>query len=648
MPATRLIAIAFCATVAVFAGRVQAAAPAQTDIVWGVNGHPLISYPGVSIEAQLDAVRDLGMRSYRVDITDTTYISGLRDVVREASKRGITVLPVVTPQFDLAKESTESLEKMAYGLAFALVSSFKGQIPVWELGNEMENYAIIQPCEMQDDGKQYNCSYGPAGGVGSLEYFGPRWAKVSAVLKGLSRGAHDADPSVRRALGTAGWGHLGAFERMKADGIAWDISVWHMYGEDPEWAFKELVKYGKPIWVTEFNHPEGSTKSAEAQAQGLTRAISQLSDLQGTYNIEAAHVYELLDEPYWKDYEAHMGLIELKPAGERKWALGAPKPAYAAIKAVLNSGDAIPPAAIATDEVAVRRRCELQRAEPGATLPAPTVITYAFCLALGREPDGAGLASWSADLTKGKPIEKIVVDMLQSDELSRLYDLPRLSTRAYVALMHRLLLDADPVEPQLKSMADALDGGQPRAAFLATLVGSKDFKARHPALFAKLAPVAQAKAPVVAHDVPEIQRKCDLSIMSRPLEFERGQVTYSYCLVLGRWPDGWGLVSYTADRKKGLPLESFLVGLVQSDEFAAMYGTRTLDDAAYVALVYRLLLDRDPDAVGLAGYVARLQGGKENRRNIIESILASDEFHTKHSALYTARMPEKKRAEVQQ
>ncbi len=206
------------------------------------------------METQLEHIRELGLTSYRVDIGSTEKLLDLQHLVREAKARGITVLPVITPGFDMDKQDAGVLEKKAYGLAFALVSSFKGEIPVWELGNELENYAIIQPCEMQDDGKQYSCSYGPAGGVSVNEYYGPRWAKVSAVLKGLTRGARAADPTVKRAVGTAGWGHLGAFDRMQADGIEWDISVWHSYGQNPEWAFKHLVKFQRPIWVTEFNH----------------------------------------------------------------------------------------------------------------------------------------------------------------------------------------------------------------------------------------------------------------------------------------------------------------------------------------------------------------------------------------------------------
>ena len=48
---------------------------------------------------------------------------------------------------------------------------------------------------------------GFAGGVGPLDYFGPRWEKVSAALDGLSRGIKSVDPTARRAIGTAGWGH---------------------------------------------------------------------------------------------------------------------------------------------------------------------------------------------------------------------------------------------------------------------------------------------------------------------------------------------------------------------------------------------------------------------------------------------------------
>jgi hypothetical protein len=272
-----------------------ASTPASADLLWGVNGHPIVSYPGIPIEKQLDFIRDLGLKSYRVNVSADDEADSLARLVDAAKTRGIEILPVMTPSLDLDKENPDQLYGQARKLAVSFGTRFKNDIRVWELGNELENYAIIKPCEKRDDGSQYPCAWGPAGGTGALDYYGPRWVKVSAVLKGLSDGMTAVDPGIRKALGTAGWGHIGAFARMKQDGIAWDISVWHMYGEDPEWAFREIAGYGKPIWVTEFNNPYGSQRSERQQADGLKQTMTRLRELQGKYKVEAAHIYELLD-----------------------------------------------------------------------------------------------------------------------------------------------------------------------------------------------------------------------------------------------------------------------------------------------------------------------------------------------------------------
>ena len=156
---------------------------------------------------------------------------------------------------------------------------------------------------------------------------------MSAVLKGLSDGVTAVDPTIRKAMGTAGWGHTGVFARMQQDGIKWDISVWHMYGQDPEWAFKTLAAFNRPIWVTEFNHPGGGQESAQQQADGIVRAMTRLRQLRRAYKVEAAHVYELMDETYWApEHEAFMGLVALVKDGRGGWTPGERKPAFAAVK----------------------------------------------------------------------------------------------------------------------------------------------------------------------------------------------------------------------------------------------------------------------------------------------------------------------------
>jgi len=264
-------------------------APASADLLWGVNGHPITAYPGIPVERQLDFLKDLGLNSYRVNVAGEDNADSLATLVDAGKARGIEILPVITPAgMDLDKDSPQELYGKSRKLAIALGKRFKDDIRVWELGNEMETYAIIKPCEKRDDGTQYPCAWGPAGGTGALDYYGPRWVKVSAVLRGLSEGMTEVDPGIRKAMGTAGWGHTGAFARMKQDGIVWDISVWHMYGDDPEWAFREIAGYGKPIWVTEFNNPYGSQRSERQQADGIKQTMTRLRELSEKYKVEAA------------------------------------------------------------------------------------------------------------------------------------------------------------------------------------------------------------------------------------------------------------------------------------------------------------------------------------------------------------------------
>jgi len=306
---------------------------AGAGIVWGVNGHPLVSYPGVSLEQQASLLDELKARSYRVDVTNLDQMEKLARLRDALAQRGIGVLPILLPPVSLKDEDEATLKARSRAFAEAYVRRFP-DIPVWELGNELENYAIIQPCEMRDDGTQYPCAWGPAGGVGELDYYGPRYRKVAAVLSGLAEGVAAANPKARRALGSAGWGHTGIFARLAKDGVPWEISVWHWYANDSEWAFKILAGYGKPIWITEFNHDAGSHRDGkDGQAKGLATMMETLKRLAGQYRIEAAHVYELLDETYWAPgYEAEMGLVELERGGEHGWRLGARKPAFDAFR----------------------------------------------------------------------------------------------------------------------------------------------------------------------------------------------------------------------------------------------------------------------------------------------------------------------------
>ncbi len=464
----------FCVSIW-FALAATLALPAKAELIWGANGHPFTAYEGVSVDAQLGFLQDLGLKSYRVNISDLGSAPALSELISKAEPLGIAILPVLTPTLDLDTLSAEDLQRKAYDFTFALMSRLKGRIKVWELGNELENYAIIKPCEIRDDGKQYDCSWGPAGGNDVLDYYGPRWAKVSAVLKGMSEGASAADPSARKAMGTAGWGHISAFERMRRDGIKWDISVWHMYGEDPEWAFKTLSSFGKPIWVTEMNHPRGSEASERQQANGIRRWMDRLAELAPRYKLEAVHIYELFDEPYWApNMEAVMGLVRLKKAQGKGWQPAAPKPAYDAARAVVRGEDGLP---------RVERSCALERMMENRP-PPEGQIAYLYCLLLSREADAGGLHSWTAKRREGASTAKLLQAMADSDEFRTRYRIPFLSDERFVVLAYRLLLGRDPDGRGKSDYEAALkDERLSRLALIAAIAGSSEFKNRHKALF---------------------------------------------------------------------------------------------------------------------------------------------------------------------
>lgn len=449
------------------------ATAARADIMWGANGHPITSYPGIPVAQQLDLLNDLGMKSYRVNISFAHEAPKLASIIKEAKIRGIEILPVITPGgIDLEKDTPEQLYKKAYTLATKLGSEFKNDVRIWELGNEMENFAIIKPCEKRDDGSQYPCEWGPAGGVDAVDYYGPRWAKVSAVLKGLSDAMIAVDPEIRKAMGTAGWGHVGAFERMKKDGIAWDISVWHMYGEDPEWAFKTIAGYGKPIWVTELNNPYGSQHGEQKQSEGLQKTMARLRVLRQDYKVEAAHIYELLDETYWApDFEAYMGLVRLVRKPEGGWMTGEPKPAYFTVKELISN----PPR-----QLVEKRDCDLA-ASKAIKSSYLRQADYAYCLVLRRKGQPEALAQLARALEEGTlSFPGAVVNLIRSPEFDELYASTSLTDRDYVAFIFGLLLHRNPDGQGLESYTQQLaSGAMTRESVAYGIATSSEFLEKH-------------------------------------------------------------------------------------------------------------------------------------------------------------------------
>jgi hypothetical protein len=322
--------------------------PSASAMIWGVNGHAVWYYPGATLDQQMSMVRDLGMTYYRVDVhpngvaaDDLNVANNLALVVAAAKRHGVSILVTITPKVgEIDNETEASYYKKSYNAARSLVLRFKNDVHVWELDNEVERYAMVRPCETLDNGYVWHCDWGDIGGTNPGDYISARYNRLRGDIRGLSDGIASADATARRIVNVSAGFHYGFLQRLINDGVKFEIIGPHWYStygdiQDPNNNIaKPLAALGKPIWITEFNRGYGSYHGQEA-AQGFVigQMATEFCYIAKIYNIQAAFVYELLDESYYGDtFEAFMGLINLVKDKGGNWVYGPYKPAFSAIK----------------------------------------------------------------------------------------------------------------------------------------------------------------------------------------------------------------------------------------------------------------------------------------------------------------------------
>jgi putative glycosyl hydrolase len=325
-------------------------AAAQTQVLWGVNGHSVWYYPGASLDDEMAVLRDLNMFFYRVDIhpngvaaDDQAVSDNLAAVLDAADRNGIYLAVTITPWVPSIDDETEATYyQKSYDRAFALASRFKGRGIFWELDNEIEHYAMVRPCEYRDDGYFWHCDWGDASGSSTLDYIADRYNRLRGDLNGLSDGIAAGAPGEWRMVNVSAGFHYGFLQRLINDGVQFEISAPHWYSTygdiaDPNNNIaQQLANLGKPIWITEFNRGYGSYGGNEAdQGTVIGQMATEFCQIASQYGIAAAFVYELLDEAYFGDTsEATMGLINLVQDINGNWLYGPHKPAYGAMQNV--------------------------------------------------------------------------------------------------------------------------------------------------------------------------------------------------------------------------------------------------------------------------------------------------------------------------
>lgn len=103
-----------------------------------------------------------------------------------------------------------------------------------------------------------------------------------------------------------------------------------------------------------------------------------------------------------------------------------------------------------------------------------------------------------------------------------------------------------------------------------------------------------------------------------------GQAYRLYGAALGRLPDEVGLGFHIAHLEAGMALRQVAAGFVGSAEFRDLYGAAPSHETVVTAL-YRNVLNREPEAAGLAYWVDMLDSGRDTLTGVVLAFSESRE-----------------------
>jgi hypothetical protein len=213
----------------------------------------------------------------------------------------------------------------------------------------------------------------------------------------------------------------------------------------------------------------------------------------------------------------------------------------------------------------------------------------------GRLADDEGRRNWTNAITNGMWFDGVADRFAQSEEYRLRYGAP--DNAQFVELAYRNVLDRAPDPAGYANWTALLDAGRTRGWVMARFAESDEF-------------VARATALIEAIRRPQVERL--------------------YLAFFGRNADPQGMDTWLYALQKGDTLDEVAELFAQSQEFRNRYGDP--DDARFVELAYRNVLDRAPDPAGYAHWTALLAAGR-TRGWVMERFAESAEFKARTAGL---------------
>lgn len=218
----------------------------------------------------------------------------------------------------------------------------------------------------------------------------------------------------------------------------------------------------------------------------------------------------------------------------------------------------------------------------------------------GRQGDAAGVAYWTNRLYEGKTTGASTVEgFFLSEEFTR----KNTSDGQYVDLLYEAIFDRQADEGGRQNWLNVLSQGVSRKYVLCQFVNSAEFNN-------------------LCNGYGIIRGSISLTENRDKNVQVTGFVNRLYSIALNRPADVGGLNDWTGRllEKKQTP-KQVASGFVFSQEM----NNRNLSNTEFVTMLYRTMMGREPDASGLADWVARLENGVK-RQDVYNGFADSVEF----------------------
>ena len=226
-------------------------------------------------------------------------------------------------------------------------------------------------------------------------------------------------------------------------------------------------------------------------------------------------------------------------------------------------------------------------------------VARLYSKVLGRQPDAAGMDTWSNALYTGKMTGgQVVQNFFNSTEFNN----KNVTDEQYVDFLYETLFDRK-ADAGKKTWTDVLSSGVTRTGVLKGFVDSEEFA------------TLCANYGIIKGTIPLTENR-DLNYGAT------GFVYRLYTVALEREADVKGLNDWTGwiVNKQQTP-QQVAYGFIFSSEFI----NKNYSDYDYCVKMYRVFLNREPDGAGISTWVGLLDAGK-SRKEVFDGFVNSVEF----------------------